>query len=83
MKFMNQNKSLSLYFNSLSDFSKSLSLLNCESLIGWLLLFFCFCLFKFGFILSVFVGQCVGVGKILIVISVTCVVICDWHCEIF
>ena len=31
-------------------------------------LFFCLRLFKFGFILSVFVGQCVGVGKILIVI---------------
>ena len=68
MKFMNQNKSHSLYFNSLSDLSKSLSLLNCESLIGWLLLFSCFCLFKFGFILSLFVGQCVGVGEILIVI---------------
>ena len=34
IKFMNQNESLSLYFNSLSDVSKSLSLLNCESLIG-------------------------------------------------
>ena len=66
MKFMNE--SLSLFFNSLSDFSKSLSLLNCESLIGWLLLFSCFFLFKFGFILSLFVGQCVGVGEILIVI---------------
>ena len=68
MKFMNQNESLSLYFNSLSNVSKSLSLLNCKSLIGWLLLFSCFCLFKFGFILSLFVGQCVGVDKILIVI---------------
>ena len=66
MKFMNE--SLSLFFNSLSYLSKSLSLLNCESLIGWLLLFSCFCLFKFGFILSLFVGQCVGVGEILIVI---------------
>ena len=66
MKFMNE--SLSLFFNSLSNLSKSLSLLNCESLIGWLLLFSCFCLFKFGFILSLFVGQCVGVDKILIVI---------------
>ena len=64
MKFVNQNESLSLYFN----LSKPLSLLNCEHLIDWLLLFFCFCLFKFGFILSVFVGQCVGVGNILIVI---------------
>ena len=66
MKFMNE--SLSLFFNSLSDLSKSLSLLNCESLIGWLLLFSYFCLLKFGFILSLFVGQCVGVGEILIVI---------------
>ena len=66
MKFMNE--SLSLFFNSLSDLSKSLSLLNCESLISWLLLFSCFFLFKFGFILSLFVGQCVGVGEILIVI---------------
>ena len=66
MKFMNE--SLSLLFNSLYDLSKSLSLLNCESLIGWLLLFSCFCLFKFGFILSLLVGQCVGVGEILIVI---------------
>ena len=66
MKFM--NKSLSLFFNSLSDLSKSLSLLNYESLIGWLLLFSCFCLFKFGFILSLVVGQCVDVGEILIVI---------------
>ena len=66
MKFMNE--SLSLFFNSLSDLSKSFSLLNCESLIGWLLLFSCFCLFKFGFILSLFVGQCAGVGEILIVI---------------
>ena len=66
MKFMNE--SLSLFFNSLSDLSKSLSLLNYESLIGWLLLFSCFCLFKFGFILSLVVGQCVDVGEILIVI---------------
>ena len=66
MKFMNE--SLSLFFNSLSDLNKSLSLLNYESLIGWLLLFSCFCLFKFGFILSLIVGQCVGVGEILIVI---------------
>ena len=42
MKFMNQNESLSLYFNSLSNLSKYLSLLNCEFLIGWLLLFFVF-----------------------------------------
>ena len=66
MKFM--NKSLSLFFNSLSDLNKSLSLLNYESLISWLLLFSCFCLFKFGFILSLVVGQCVDVGEILIVI---------------
>ena len=66
MKFMNE--SLSLFFNSLSDFSKSLSLLNYKSLIGRLLLFSCFCLFKFGFILSLFVCQCVGAGEILIVI---------------
>ena len=63
--------SLSLYSliaYLICDLSKSLSLLNCKSLIGWLLLFSCFCLFKFGFILSLFVGQCVGVDKILIVI---------------
>ena len=63
MKLMNESLSLSLSFKSLT-----LSLLNCESVIGYslpesllfsfinILLFAFFCLFEFGFILSVGVG---------------------------
>ena len=93
MKFMKPNlshwTSLSLYFN----LSKSLSLLNCEHLIGWLLLFFCFCLFKFGFIFlskkklalsyPFLLVSVLVLVKYWLSFSVTCVVICDWHCEIF
>ena len=95
MKFMKPNlshwTSLSLYFN----LNKSLSLLNYEHLIGWLLLFFYFCLFKFGFIflfkkkkkigfiLSVLLVSVLVLVKYWLSFSVTCVVICDWHCKIF
>ena len=61
---MNESLSLSLFF-------KTISLLNCESVIGWsltesllfsftnILLFASFfCPFEFGFILSVGVGVC-------------------------
>ena len=84
MKFMNQNESLSLYFNSLSNLNKSLSFLNCDSLIGWLLLFLFFFVFlnlalSYPFLLV----NVLVLVKYWLSFSATCVVICDWHCEIF